>query len=356
MRLAAAALLAAAVSTASAAPARVDGFNFPCWWHDCYSSPAAAESLARLAGTGARWAAFTPTWYVRERGASRIERMDGTPDDEGLRAGIRRAEALGLSVALKPHVDVVGGKIRAVISPRDQERWWADYRAMILGYAKLASEEKVGLFVVGTELALMAAPAQRERWRALIADVREVYAGPLTYAANGYDFPMVSFWGDLDYIGIDGYFPVPGGTREGVLRAGLSAYVPLVRSVSLAAGKPVLFTEFGIASQKGATIRPWDFGHFGEADPAVQTAYLEAFLAVFGTKSWCAGALNWAWEIDPHAGGPGDGAMTVQNKPAQALLERWFKRDQAPAAPPRVDPAKVSLRVAGLADSVPAGW
>lgn len=332
----------------SAAPNRVEGFNFPCWAQDCYASGGVSQSLAELAKTGAGWVAFTPTWFTRSVDDSSVARAGGTVSDDALRAGLRQARSLGLTPVLKPHVDVMSGQFRGRISPKDEASWWRDYRGMILHYAQLAAEEKVGLFVVGTELAELAGPAHRGQWTQLIADVRAVYPGPLTYAANVYDFPVIPFWPQLDYVGIDGYFPAPGGHDVALLRAGLSTYLPLVWSVSRAAGKPVLFTEVGISSQQGASLKPWDYGSFGRVDDQEQSAYLQAFLATFAAKSFCSGFLYWAWDTDPDSGGPTDGSMTVQHKPAQDLLERWFKRKAAPAPTPRLDALKTATRLAPL--------
>jgi hypothetical protein len=331
--------------SAAAAPARVEGFNFPCWYQDCYAGAGASQSLAELAGTGAKWAAFTPTWYTRSAEDSSVAPAGVTVSDEALRAGLRRARSLGLTPVLKTHVDLTTGGFRGAISPKDEARWWQDYRGMILHYARLAAEEKVGLFVVGTELAIMSEPRHRDQWVRLIADVRAAYPGPLTYAANFYDFSLITFWPQLDYVGIDGYFPAPGGRNVTMLRAALSAYLPLVWSVSLGTGKPVLFTEVGLSSQKGASLRPWAYGSFGRIDHEEQRAYMQAFLDTFAVKSFCAGFLYWAWDIDPNSGGPGDGGMTVHHKPAQELLERWFRRDEAPQQPLPLATAEQSARL-----------
>jgi hypothetical protein len=39
-------------------------------------------------------------------------------------------------------------------------------------------------------------------------EIRKIYTGKLTYAANWDDFDKVPFWKELDYIGIDAYFPL----------------------------------------------------------------------------------------------------------------------------------------------------
>ncbi len=46
------------------------------------------------------------------------------------------------------------------------------------------------------------------RWRRLISEVRERYTGRLTYAANFDQYELVTFWDDLDVIGVNAYFPL----------------------------------------------------------------------------------------------------------------------------------------------------
>ncbi|MDE1976519.1 MAG: hypothetical protein KGI84_04580 [Elusimicrobia bacterium] len=319
----AAALCLVLAPAARAAPS-IFGFNFSCWGKDCYEAPAASQSLQALARTGARWIAVTPTWYMDGSRASSLAPSASTPSDESVRFAIRQAKALGLSVALKPHVDLDDGNPRSDIDPRDDAAWFKGYRAMILHYASIAAQEHADLFVVGTELLHVDGPAHLRDWRGLIAAVRSVYHGPLTYAANCYNFVRIPFWGDLDYIGIDGYFPVLGGDNEKVMEASWQPYKLLIEAESGVFGKPVLFTEIGISSQKGANLKPWDYSHFGRADDKVQAAYLESFLHVFSRKKWFAGFLQWDWEADASGQGAGDKSMSVRGKPALQVLTRYF--------------------------------
>ena len=50
-------------------------------------------------------------------------------------------------------------------------------------------------------------------FKQLIKDVRAVYAGKLTYAENWDCYADVPFWSDLDYIGMDAYFPIAEGSN-----------------------------------------------------------------------------------------------------------------------------------------------
>jgi hypothetical protein len=309
------------------------GFNYPMWSHDGYGAPPAARSLQDLAATGAGWVALTPTLYVKDRRDSDIEAAAATPSDDSLRAAIRAARAAGLKVALKPHVDIASGGVRAVMEPQDPARWFAAYRARILGYARLAREERCALFVVGTELALLTLPRHTAAWRALIRDVRAEYPGPVTYAANWEAAAYVGFWRDLDYVSIDGYYPIAGSSPV-LLRAGWDVWALGAEALARAAGRPLLFTEIGISSQRGAELRPWAYGDFGTADDAVQAAYLKAFLDAFRGRSDFAGFLAWSWYDAPAA--PGDKSMNVRGKPALDVLESAFRAARAAPSP---DPA-----------------
>jgi hypothetical protein len=342
-----AALLTCLLAAASVARATepVLGFNYPNWSRDGYAGAPSNDQLKALAATGASWVALTPTLYVRDRRDSVVAATTSTPSDESLRAAIRAARALGLKVMLKPHVDVLSGGARAWIEPKDAARWFATYRVYLLGYARLAREEGCSMFVVGTELALLETPNHWGAWRRLIAEVRAEYPGPLTYAANWHSAELVGFWRDLDYIGIDAYYPVIGGKNRTLLRLGWMPIVSGVHALSAAFGRPVIFTEFGLASQKGANIRPWDYSDFGALDLGVQDAYVRTFLDAFVSKSWVAGFLNWAWDENP--GGPSDKSMSLRGKPAMEAFTGLFRaaRKTAGYAPPSHEPAAARAAV-----------
>ncbi|MFI5348611.1 MAG: glycoside hydrolase family 113 [Elusimicrobiota bacterium] len=321
MRAALLACLLISASSSRAAEA-VLGFSFPEWSHDGYNSASSQKALADLAATGATWVALTPTLYVQDRRGSVVAATSITASDESLRSAIRAAHALGLKVVLKPHVDALTGGQRAWLEPKDSSRWFETYRVYLLGYARMAREERCELFVVGTELALLTAPAHWGAWRGLIAGVRAEYAGPLTYAANWHSAGVVGFWRDLDYIGIDAYYPVLGGTNHKLLRLGWLPIEASIHALSAANGRPVIFTEFGLSSQKGANKKPWAYGDFGPLDLEVQAAYIQTFLDTFKNKSFVAGFLNWSWDANP--GGPADKSMTLRGKPALGVFTSLF--------------------------------
>jgi hypothetical protein len=192
-------------------------------------------------------------------------------------------------------------------------------------------------------------PDHWRAWRRLISEVRAEYPGPLTYAANWHSAELVGFWRDLDYIGVDAYYPVAGGRDRRLLRLGWLPVEAALRALSAANGRPVLFTEFGLASQTGANLRPWDWTDFGALDVEVQAAYVRTFLDAFASKPFVAGFLDWSWDGDPAHAGLRDKSMSLRGKPALAEFSALFRAAKAtPSPPPEPEHAPVAARAAAV--------
>lgn len=105
-------------------------------------------------------------------------------------------------------------------------------------------------------------------WRDLLAEVRNAYDGPLTYAANFDQYRMVSFWDDLDLIGINAYFPlrheylpeIGPADLAVLLRQGWLAVLTEIEELRTSRGlsdQRVFFTELGYVRRRNSTIEPW---------------------------------------------------------------------------------------------------
>lgn len=80
-----------------------------------------------------------------------------------------------------------------------------NYEKFIVHYAELAEKNKIEIFCVGTELHKTI--YKEKEWRSVIAKVKSVYKGKLTYAANFHEeYQQIKFWDALDYIGVQAYF------------------------------------------------------------------------------------------------------------------------------------------------------
>ncbi|WP_354698401.1 hypothetical protein DSM112329_04076 [Paraconexibacter sp. AEG42_29] len=307
------------------APGVHRGFNVTAYTPLGFSGPGATQALQALAATGSTHAAFVPTWYQPTIASNEMAPdADKTVSDASLVAGLQAARAAGLQVVVKPHVDVADGTFRGLIRPADYDVWFAAYREMLLRYARIAQTAGAELFVIGDELT--GVQGDTVRWPPLIAAVREVFKGKLTYAANwdpGYK--AVPFWKLLDYVGIDEYHPLVTGTDTPTAKQLQAAWAPLVDELRAAheeTGKPLLLTELGYPSRRGSTAAPAgeDFGRPVDARGQAR-AYTAAYRALRGLP-YVAGIYWWEWPTDArdHEADGGAGNYTPRGKSAERVL------------------------------------
>jgi hypothetical protein len=254
--------------------------------------------------------------------------------DEGLTDTVRRLKARGIQSMLKPHIWIRhrgDGRWRGEIAfetEAEWDLWWDRYRAFALHYAELAEANAIPLYCIGTELrsTVLMAP---DRWRDLIREVRGVYGGALTYSANWYrEFQEVPFWDDLDYIGIQAYFPLTSdeGPEAGLdaLVAGWAGHVADIEQVQRRCGKPVILTEIGYRSTRDAAVEPWQWRSEVGLDNALQARCYEAMFRSFWDRPWFAGLYVWKWFPDDRVSRRRGLGFTPQGKPAERVLRAWY--------------------------------
>lgn len=255
----------------------------------------------------------------------------------GARAIAARADRFGLRIILKPQIWLRGGSWTADIdfaADHEWAAWESDYRAYLLETAELAAEIDADVLVIGTELSN---PVRQrpEFWRTLIAGIRGVYDGKLTYAANWHDdFEHVLFWDALDYIGVNAYFPISDKRRASPtdLQAGWIRHRRILENLAERENRPVLFTELGYRSVAYAASEPWRWpsrDEVGVVDPdyRMQADLYRAFFETVWTAPWFAGAIIWKlYPQNHHRHGSDRLAIdfTPQNKPAEAVIRDAF--------------------------------
>lgn len=307
------------------------GMNLTAYETDGFAGPRAERALRALRATGATHAVLVPVWYQESRFGADIDPDPGkSPSDAGLRSAVRAARGLGMRVVLKPHVDLLDDGFRGEIDPVDVDAWFRSYRRFALHHARIAQELRADTFVVGTELVSMA--RRTERFREVIAAVREVYDGELTYAANWVqDAERIDFWDDLDSIGVDAYMPLTpakAGDRTPSTRALVAAWKPWVRRLErlrerVGGDKPVRFTELGYPGRRGATSRPSREDRDAPLDPEVQGVAYAAALRAWRRVPWFVGIWWWDWSLDGRAAATPDGSYTPRGTSAEVVLRRW---------------------------------
>jgi hypothetical protein len=296
-----------------------------------YLSASCAGELASLHRMGVDWVSLTPFGYLPSPHTPEIFPSAGAgadeESDESIVEAAAHARAIGMRVWLAPHLWTRGWTGDLEFGPAGWPRFFDQYRAFILHYALLAEREGVDGLFVGHEL-VSASLRDPDRWRALIADVRRVYGGTLTYGANwGPEFEGIAFWDALDLVSVSFYAPLSSAPTRSVpaLRAGATKALATLRAVGARAHRPVLLAEIGYAPFAEAPVRPWE-ERSGAPDLETQRACYEAAFGALDGCEWVAGALVWKWFSSPDASGPLDPSFTPRGKPAEAVMDAAFKR------------------------------
>lgn len=296
------------------------GVNFTAEFPAFYGSDRAVEMLKQLPSYGVDSVALVPYGFASTKEPQVRGWNTRWEGDAGVTQLARVAHALGMKVLLKPQLWMRSGNPADIDFPEPVQRaeWFRQYRAFLEHYSQLALEIHADGLCVGVELEKMS-PYEQE-WRGLIARAREIYPGPLTYAANfGQEFESIQFWDALDWIGLDEYYPLPDNLAT-------DEVVRKVESVQTRFQKPVVFTEAGFPSVEGANQAPWD-------EPArtvnlqEQAKCYEAILRAFAGRPWFAG-VYW-WKVGTNGfGGEKDASHTPWGKPAMSVLRDWAARER----------------------------
>lgn len=259
------------------------------------------DGFDHLKKINAEWVAWVPYAYCKVTTGeifSNNQRQWKGETLEGSEQAILVAKQNGLKVMLKPHVWLsdlsYGGRLQM-----PEENWcnWQDgYKKYILEFAKLAQKHEIEIFCIGTE---QQASVERDTafWNQLILDVKQVFKGKITYAANWDEYKTCPLWENLDYIGIDAYFPLLDKAIPAVdeLEKGWNKWKGELYSVYRIFQKPILFTEFGYRSTQYATRSPWEDVTDDSYCESCQAEALQAKFNALWAETWTAGGFLWKW-------------------------------------------------------------
>lgn len=310
------------------------GFNFAHEGYAVYNgygSQLSRQSLEAQAALGASALAIVPYSYMEDANRPSfipVVTRAGMETDEGLVQDAYTARQLGMAVVLKPQI-WLGRNWPGDVEMKTEKDWalfFDYYYRWMRHYALLAEINHMDMLCVGVEFAK--ATLQRpEDWRRLIHKLRGLYSGPLTYSANwGQEFENLTFWEELDYIGLNCYYPLSQeeNPSDEALRAAFGRVLKLAQQVSEQHHKPLLFTEIGFTS----TPTPWKEPHKdrngapyqGEAQERCYRIVMESLRG----QPWCRGILWWKYPSYLSQGGPGQTGFTPNGKPAEKEVKKGF--------------------------------
>jgi hypothetical protein len=255
------------------------------------------SDVTRLAEDGVNTVNLYITEYQANAYANDVFDGSTTPTTSEVEAAVKLAHANGLAVELMPTVWTAGSFMwRGDYRPGDVKHWFASYTAMIDRWAAVAQSSGAELFAVGTEY--QALQGHTADWRKVIASVRSIYHGTLTYMATAGSYSTVKFWKSLDLIGISPYWTLSKAAVPSVadLKTAWQRVLAPVAAFSRREHRPVLFDELGYESIRGAADRPFAHPNGTPSERAQANAYQAAIDAVAGS-SWLRGLVFFTWGL-----------------------------------------------------------
>ncbi len=214
------------------------------------------EHIVPVVKVNANYASVMPFGFIRNLDSPEViydtNRQWYGETKEGAKQYIEQLKKKNIKIMLKPQLWVWRGEFTGHIEMKTEDEWKVledSYTKFILDYSLLVEEVNAEIYCIGTELNRFIS-ARPDYWKQLIKEVKSIYKGKLTYAENWDTFANVPFWSDLDFIGIDAYFPLSDEkhpTRE-ILITGWKSHKLKVESLSKQINKQVLFTEYGYRS------------------------------------------------------------------------------------------------------------
>lgn len=299
-------------------------------------TPMTDKALKRLKDIHTKWVAFVPYAFSR-LGQPNVsfnnERQWWGEKSEGIESSIISARKVGLKIMLKPQVYIGGGWVGDVdfASEIEWKKWEESYKAYIMEFAQIAAKHKVEMFCIGTEYNV-AVKKRANYWKGLIKEIKQTYKGQLIYSANWDNYQEVTFWDELDYIGISSYFPLSQANNPTVnlLYKEWKPIKKTLKSFSRKHNKKIIFTEYGYLSVDGCAGKTWELEkdiHSLTINHQAQSNAYDALWSSFGEEDFWGGGFLWKWFPD-NMGHEGyiEKDYTPQEKPAELILKKWFKK------------------------------
>jgi len=286
----------------------------------------------------ADWASLMPYGFIK-KGEATFRFSKGADVSEhghqwwgeqpnGIIKCIELAHEEGKKVMLKPHMWYGRGMYTGDFKLNSEKEWKEFERtfgAYILQYAKIAKEHQVELFCIATEMKTMVAE-RPDFWFKLIKEIRTLYKGQLTYAENWDCFDDVPFWAELDYVGIDGYFPLSKERSPELadLKKGWAKHLKKMNQVSSKNQKAILFTEYGFRSCDYSTEKPWQIDYSLPDNEGLQARAYQSLFEEVWKQPWFAGGFVWKWFPFKEPEKESRDKFCPQHKEAEEILTQFY--------------------------------
>lgn len=304
----------------------IKGITFAPFSHKgSFETTEAFDSLNHLKEkTGADFIILVPNGLQETPQSEEIlYTTDATMSDQELISMINYAHSIGLRVAIKPTANCKNGAWRAHINFFDRDvhcepkwcNWFSSYTNFQLHYAKIAQAAGCEMFIAGCEMVM--SERRENEWRKLIADIKTVYTGPVSYNTDKYQEDNITWWDCVDVISSSGYYPLNDWEQE----------LDRIEKVIKKFKKPFFFAECGCMSTEGSSKVPNDWRVKGEVNLKEQADWYTAMFEACKKRPWVEGFCiwDWAWKQYPAAKASSNGGYDIYEKPAQAIVKKYYE-------------------------------
>lgn len=307
-----------------------------------YGTAASAEALDHMKGLGVGWISVTPFGWMSNLQDPKIGgehakgiMPPGAENQDRMKGVFEQARARGLKVMLKPHIWIGKGEWRGSIAPKKDGKdawddWWRSYESFILYYARMARDHKADSLVLGVEL-VSALKTHPDRFLALVAKVRAIYSGSLTYSANWDEYLGSKIWSKLDYVGVQLYPNLSDKKNPTLeeLTGALGVHLKRWNQIAAAADKPLLLTEVGYKSAPTAVSEPFGWPERlpkeqQRSDEAMQELAYRALLTELPRHDRVQGLFLWKYFTDKDTGEEGVYGFSPRGKKAERVIRQAF--------------------------------
>ncbi|MDO5978153.1 glycoside hydrolase family 113 [Flavivirga spongiicola] len=310
-------------------PEKINGVSFVA-----ASEAVNNDHITPVVNVNANYAAVMPFGFIRNLSHPEVvfntKRQWFGETSEGVKQYVQELRKKKIKIMLKPQIWVWHGEFTGYIEMKNEANWKtleSSYSKFILEYARLAHEVNADIFCIGTELEKFI-DNRPDYWFKLIGEIKQIYKGKLTYAANWDEFKRTPFWDLLDFIGVDAYFPVSNSKTPTVEECltGWEQHKKVINTISEKYKKPILFTEFGYRSVDYSGREPWKSDtNMMQVNLEAQTNTTKALFETFWKEDWFAGGFIWKWfRNHSKSGGENNSQYTPQNKPVEDLIKTHY--------------------------------
>ena len=312
------------------------GVSFPDWGTMGYGESDVkwlTELPVMQTKTAACWIEMPVLFEQATRTSTAVMAGPKTPSLSSFTYGIQRAHSLGYHIFVTPlfGVDDTEGWAGVIhFSTVEQEQQWFDsYWQALKPYALAAAQVGVEQFAIGTECVWLEQNAPSSLWNKLIAELRSVFPGKITYDMDWSSLqthpPAWMHNSTLNAIGVSTYLPLTDTPQRVDPKQIFGLWKQRVKQAidnfSEEVGKPMVLSEIGYPNSTDSLYHPWESHSAAPADQEQQAAAVGAALANIIPDQHVLGTFFWGWD--------NTGDFDLHSVQAATVILKYYKSLQA---------------------------